>query len=310
MQEIKLQTGRDGRLSGRLWVGDTESVGVVVVIHGLGDHSASYHSLACELTASRWALFAFDLPGHGASPGRRGSSGSFDGLLTDIGHALADARSRLGQIPHVLLGHSMGGNLAINFAIRQQQFAVDRSKVGEVTQNGSESAPSAPPPLDGLVLLAPMLLPPTPPPRPHIFAAWLTGHVLPRWRVHGRVDVSRLTSDPQQAAAMAADPHRHASITIYLATQLLSQGRWAIDHARELTIPTMLMFGESDDLIDRAACEHLPIRIGSHATKIRWPNKRHALLQDQPQGEVTACLLQWLSRLESSASESLAGGSR
>lgn len=282
MQEFKLLTGRGGRLPGRLWIGERDPQGVIVVVHGLGDHSARYQSLADDVTRRNWALLAFDLPGHGASPGRRGGADSFDGLLADIGCALSDAGTRLGELPQVLLGHSMGGNLAINYALRRHQ----------ITPSGRN--------LDGLVLAAPMLLPPTPPPRPHIFAAWLTGHLLPRLRVHRPVDVDRLTRDPAQAAAIATDPQMHASITVYLATQLLSQGRWAIDHARDLAVPLLLMFGESDDLIDRAACEHLPIRVGGSATVVRWPEKRHAIFHDQPDGEVSDCLVQWLSRLEAS----------
>lgn len=277
-----LQTGRGGRLSGRLWIGANHPLGVVVVVHGLGDHAARYQSLASDLTRRNWAVFAFDLPGHGLSPGRRGSADSFDGLLADIGAAITDVRARLGALPLVLLGHSMGGNLAINYALRCDQVGTSARE------------------LDGLVLAAPMLLPPKPPPRPHIFAAWVTGHLLPKLRVHRTVDVNRLTSDPEQAAAITSDPHLHASITIYLATQLLSQGRWAIDHARSLSIPLLLMFGESDDLIDRAACEHLPIRVGDSATVARWPDKRHAIFHDQPRGEVSDCLAQWLSRFDAS----------
>ena len=69
VQELKLLTGRGGHLPGRLWIGDRDPVGVVVVVHGLGDHSARYESLAHDLTRRDWAVFAFDLPGHGARRG-------------------------------------------------------------------------------------------------------------------------------------------------------------------------------------------------------------------------------------------------
>lgn len=266
-------------MRGRLWVGQEDPIGALVVIHGLGDHSARYREVAADLVRHRWAVFAFDLPGHGSSPGRRGSAGSFDGLLQDIDCAMKDVRARLGELPLVLLGHSMGGNLALNYILRRDQTAADPMR------------------LSGLVLAAPMLLPPRPPPRPHIFAAWLTGHLLPHLRVHRTVQVDRLTADPEQAAAIKADPQMHGSITLYLATQLLSQGRWALDHARNLNVPLLLMYGESDDLIDRAACEHLPIRVGDSATVVPWPEKRHAIFHDQPGGEVSDRLATWLSRL-------------
>ena len=283
MQELKLLTGRSGKLPGRLWLGPRDPVGMVVVIHGLGDHSARFEALARQLNSEQWAVFAFDLPGHGASPGRRGSARSFDRLLVDIDCAVRDVRRQLGQrqrgdLPLVLLGHSMGGNLAINYVLRRAEFSAEGNEV------------------DGLVLAAPMLLPPKPPPRPHIFAAWITGHLLPSLRVHRSIDVERLTSDPDEADAIAADPQMHASITIYLATQLLSQGRWALDHARALAIPMLVMFGEKDELIDQAACEHLPIRAGEQATVVRWPGKRHALFHDQPEGEISEFMIRWLKR--------------
>ncbi len=283
MQELKLLTGRSGKLPGRLWLGPRDPVGMVVVIHGLGDHSARFEALARQLNSEQWAVFAFDLPGHGASPGRRGSARSFDRLLVDIDCAVRDVRRQLGQrqrgdLPLVLLGHSMGGNLAINYVLRRAEFSAEGNEV------------------DGLVLAAPMLLPPKPPPRPHIFAAWITGHLLPSLRVHRSIDVDRLTSDPDEADAIATDPQMHASITIYLATQLLSQGRWALDHARALAIPMLVMFGEKDELIDQAACEHLPIRAGEQATVVRWPGKRHALFHDQPEGEISEFMIRWLKR--------------
>ena len=173
----------------------------------------------------------------------------------------------------------MGGNLALNYALRHH----------------AEPSPTVE--LAGLVLAAPMLLPPRPPPRPQIFAAWLTGHLLPWLRVHSKVDASRLTSDPQQAESITDDNKMHGSISVYLATQLLSQGRWAMDHARELSIPTLLMYGDEDDLIDRAACEHLPIRAGHVVDTDVLPGKRHAIFHDQPDREVSRRLIDWLQQL-------------
>ncbi len=209
-------TGGSGQLRGRLWIGGQDPIGVVIVVHGLGDHGGRYETLAKHLVEEGWSLFVFDLPGHGQSPGERGRVDSFDGLLADIASARRTVGDRLPNLPQVLLGHSMGGTLAINYVLRR-----------------SELSPQ-PEPLAGLILCAPMLLPPAPPPRPHIFAAWLTGRLLPWIRVSRPVDVEALTSDPEQAAAIRNDPLMHSRITIYLATQLLSQGRWALDHAQTL----------------------------------------------------------------------------
>lgn len=277
MRQQTLHTGRSGRLHGRLWRGDRDPVGVVIVIHGLGDHSGRYESLAERLVVDNWSLFAFDLPGHGLSPGGRGRVDSYDGLLADIAAARRTVRQRI-PAPQALLGHSMGGNLAISYALRQQQLQGDIE------------------PLAAMILCAPMLLPPTPPPRPQIVAAWLTGHLLPWLRINAPVDLAALTGDDSHAQAIASDPLIHSKVTIYMATQLLSQGRWALDHAREVETPMLILYGDQDRLIDRSACDHLQLRSGSTSKLIRWPQARHDLLHDSDSQQVMAAISQWLGQ--------------
>ena len=281
-QEILL-TGSGGRLHGRLWIGDHDPVGVVIVVHGLGDHGGRYETLAENIVGNDWSLFVFDLPGNGQSPGARGRVDSFDGLLADIACARQTVGDRLPNLPQVLLGHSMGGTLAINYVLRRHEMNPQLVR------------------LAGLILCAPMLLPPSPPPRPQVFAAWLTGRLLPWIRVSRPVDVAALTSDPVQAAAIRDDPLMHSQITIYLATQLLSQGRWALDHARDIDIPTLIMHGGDDQLIDTSACEHLPIRIGSSATLVRWPDMRHDLFHEIHKDDVFDRIAEWLRHFASRA---------
>ncbi len=119
VRQETLLTGRGGRLKGRLWIGEEDPLGVLLVIHGLGDHSGRYEALARHLVGQRWSVCAFDLPGHGLSPGDRGRVDSFDGLLGDIAFARASVRERFADLPQVVFGNSMGGNLAINYALRR-----------------------------------------------------------------------------------------------------------------------------------------------------------------------------------------------
>lgn len=279
MEHDTLLTGRSGQLHGQLWVCQPRPRGVVIVVHGLGDHGGRYESLARSLEPDGWALLAFDLPGHGLSPGARGQIDSFDGLLQDIAAARQTAGQRLGRLPQVLLGQSMGGNLVVNYALRRQEFEAENDR-----------------PV-GLALSAPMMLPPSPPRRPHIFAAWLTGKLIPSFRVRRAVDTSVLTSDPEQAAAIQKDSLMHSRISIYLATQLLSQGRWALDEARQIGLPTLILCGEDDQLIDRSACENLAIRIGSPASLVRFPGMRHDLFHESQSDQVVKSFRQWLDGL-------------
>jgi len=277
VKHLPLLTGRQGQLYGRLWCESASPVGVVVVVHGLGDHGGRYELLAEVMCAKGWCTYAFDLPGHGRSPGGRGRVDSFPGLLADIGAACHTITERFPGIPLVLLGYSMGGNLVLNYLLRCLE--------------GPQASAAKP---DGIVLCGPMILPPVPPPRPHIFAAWLTGYLMPWIQIERPVDVEMLTSDPHQAEMIAEDSWMHTRITLYLATQLLSQGRWALDHARRLDVPSLVMYGEEDALIDRSACEHLAIRAGDRVTLRRWSGLRHDLFHDHSSEEVCQAVSAWL----------------
>jgi len=272
-------TGRHGQLHGRLWRGDAAPEGVVLVVHGLGDHGARYQTLAASIVTKGWCTYAFDLPGHGRSPGGRGRVDSFSGLLADIEAACQTISQKFPKLPLVLLGHSMGGNLVLNYLLRCLDAA------------GSPYVKPA-----GVVLCAPMLLPPDPPPRPHIFAAWLTGYLMPWLQIKRPVDVEMLTGDREQANLIKEDPWMHTRIRLYLATQLLSQGRWALDHARRIDVPALVMYGDDDALIDRSACQNLAIRAGNHVTLHQWQGLRHDLFHDRGSEDVFEVIAAWLGR--------------
>ncbi len=191
---------------------------------------------------------------------------------------LETAAGLVPDVPHALLGHSMGGNLALNYVLRASEFA-------------------GPIQLAGLALISPMILPPNPPQRAHVLAAWLTGHLFPWFRVRKSVAAGQLTRDAEHAIAMVEDPLTHSRISLYLATQLLSQGRWAIDHAREVSLPTLIMHGDDDELIDRSACENIAVRIGPLASYIRWPEMRHNLFHDLGRDDVVGRLCDWLGEV-------------
>jgi len=269
-----------GGLYARMWSPmDRSARGIAILVHGLGDHSGHYESFARRMVNRHWSVFAIDLPGHGRSPGRRGASPSYNRLLAMIALARAALAHRLAGVPQVLIGHSMGGNLAINYVLRRAEF--DAAEVS---------------PLDGLVLLAPMLMPPQVFNRPRVFAAWGTGQLL-RWvRVSRPANPDKLTRCPTAARRIASDPLRHEQISVYLATQLLAQGRFALDRAAEVTTRTLVVYGTEDRLIDRAACRNLALRMRGHADLLSWNGGRHDLVNDVDADLVADRLTAWLDR--------------
>ncbi|QDT09162.1 alpha/beta fold hydrolase [Planctomycetes bacterium K23_9] len=281
MHETFFLTGRSGKLDGRVWRDEeVQAHRVLLFLHGLGDHGGRFRKLAAEFAANGWIVAAFDFPGHGRSPGKRGQVESYDGLIHDIARARIDLRKQFPHLPQVLVGHSMGGNLALNYAIRADEF--DESDH----------------PLAGLVLCAPILLPKNPPPRPQILAAWLTGIAM-RWVCfNSPVPIDSLSRDKDRAAAIQSDELRHERVSLYLATQILAEGRWALDHARDCDVRTLVLYGDDDPLIDTTACRNVALRIGDNASSRGFPEMRHDLFEDIGRESVLGCLNEWLGTIE------------
>ncbi|MGB7344376.1 MAG: lysophospholipase [Pirellulaceae bacterium] len=277
---MPLATGRDGRLHGRIWSGERADVRrVLLFVHGLGDHGGRFLEAASHFVDTGFAVAAIDLPGHGRSPGKRGHVDSYDGCLDDIDHFRTDVAREFPDVRQVIVGHSMGGNLALNYALRAGEFNRCRQ------------------PLDAIVLCAPILLPKDPPPRPQVLAAWLTGLTLRRLYFNKPVSVDKLTRDSARAQAIESDSLRHSRISLYVATQLLSQGRWAIDHARDCDIPTLILYGDDDSLIDTTACQNIALRMGDNATSISFAEMRHDLFEDVGREKVIQQMQTWLTNL-------------
>src|SRR2546421_1679313 len=101
---------RDGtKLLSRAWLPTGEPRGAVVIMHGLKDYSARYAHLAARLQADGYAVFAFDLRGHGRSEGPRVAPDDWNDYVDDLDRFLATVEQRVPGKPVFLFGHSMGG---------------------------------------------------------------------------------------------------------------------------------------------------------------------------------------------------------
>lgn len=83
----------------------------LVLLHGYGCTSRDWRAVA-HMLSDRWRVIAFDFPAHGASSGHAPLS------LTDLVRCTATVVTQLCDSPPVLIGHSMGGMVAIACAVQ------------------------------------------------------------------------------------------------------------------------------------------------------------------------------------------------
>ena len=91
-QELNLVTQDCIKLTGKSYYPDQDPLGIVCIVHGLGDHFGRYEHVASFLVEQNFAVFGIDLRGHGKSEGKRGHSPGLNFLLNDVEEILKQAR--------------------------------------------------------------------------------------------------------------------------------------------------------------------------------------------------------------------------
>ena len=225
---IEVRVDRDTVLPGRVWCADRPRA-LVALVHGLGEHSGRYSALASELARSRFTCVALDLPGHGETAGARGDIPSWTKLRDHIVPAMFTATRGLpdqpSELPCVLLGHSMGGVIALDHALSHPRGLV------------------------ALVLSAPALRTAMPP-WWKLALANAARITTPAAGFPNALDTDGLARDPEVVRAYRTDPlvHDRISPRTYFALNEAAQ-RCSRD-IRNLQVPTLMLQGMADRLVD------------------------------------------------------------
>jgi alpha-beta hydrolase superfamily lysophospholipase len=111
-------TGSAGRIHHAAWRPEGEATGVVVLLHGYGEHLGLYEALGRRLAAGGFAVHAMDAVGHGRSDGERAVIASWDSYVDDARLLVGLAQAEHPGRPVVLTGHSGGALAAYLLALR------------------------------------------------------------------------------------------------------------------------------------------------------------------------------------------------
>ncbi|MDZ7838496.1 MAG: alpha/beta fold hydrolase [Actinomycetota bacterium] len=104
------------------WTADRKPRAIVLIAHGMAEHSARYHEFGNFLSENQISVYAHDHRGHGKTAESQDRLGycshqrSWELMVEDIGHLNKYIKQRHSGLPVFLLGHSMGSLLAVNFA--------------------------------------------------------------------------------------------------------------------------------------------------------------------------------------------------
>ena len=200
--------------------------GVVLIVHGLGEHAGRYDHLANALCNWGFEVCAYDQRGHGESTGLPGVLPTPTALLDDLAEVLDETRQQYPTLPLILLGHSLGGLVASRFV------SLNMRKV--------EALVLSSPALDaGLGAFQKLLLNILP-------------NIAPNLRVANGLDATFISHDPQVVKDYLTDRLVHNKISPRLGQFIATAGPATVATANQWRTPTLLMYAGADKLVNPA----------------------------------------------------------
>jgi acylglycerol lipase len=252
------------------WLPVVEPRAVVVIAHGGGEHSGRYPHVAARLTEAGYAAYALDHRGHGRSSGRRALIDRLDHVVADVDAVVGLAGSRHPGRPLHLLGHSLGGTIALVYAGRHQER------------------------LSGLLLSGAVAALETASPALRLVARALSA-LIPTLGVY-QVDASLISRDEAVVRAYRDDPLVHHG---RLPVRTVAEVGAAVEHlpaeVPALRLPLLVMHGTADAIAPPSGSRMVHDRAGSADRTLRlYDGLYHEILNEPEQAAVLGEVTAWL----------------
>lgn len=271
-------THAEGRFAGRgglglyrqSWRPSGAPRAVVVNLHGLGDHSGLYPTLVEYLVGRDLAVQSFDLRGNGRSDGPRGHVSAWEDYREDLASFLTLAAHDDPGRPIVLIGTSLGGLIALEYALMRPAGL------------GGVIAVSAP--LGAVGVPAPLMA----------LGRMLSG-IWPRFSLETGMDLSGLARDPGVIEQVLSDPLFHQRATARLSTEVTAAIARVQEGAAAFALPLLVLHGSDDRMVPPAGSRAFAARAPSAGTQlIVYPGAYHALFADVGREQVLADVAGWI----------------
>ncbi len=252
------------------WQPANAARGVVLLVHGFGEHSSRYNYLIEHLIPQGYAIHAFDLRGHGRSPGARGHVNQWRELQDDVRAFTDKVTSQHPTLPLFLFGHSFGGLIALNYALQSSAN------------------------LHGVIASAPLLAQAKISPFLIVLSRVLQ-RVKPNFAVNVKIDVTTISRDPAEVQRYAKDRLVHSTGTPRMAQEIEKAALWTLDHAAHLRIPLLLYHGSADRLVPIAGSRQFYAQVTfPDKCWIEYADGYHESHNDRDRAKVFADLTTWL----------------
>jgi acylglycerol lipase len=256
-----------------LWTpSDQAARAVVVIAHGFGEHAGRYENVVNALVPQGYAVSALDHRGHGRSDGQRALIDNFTYLLDDLDRVVSDAAAAFPGKQVFLLGHSMGGCIALAYALRN------------------------PSKLSGLILSGPAASTHGVP-KPLQFVVSLIGKLAPKSGIR-ELDAGGVSRDRDVVRAYESDPLVfHGKMPAGTANAMLAAAKGFPAKLPSLSLPLLVVHGSADLLVSVESGRQVHALAGSSDKTLKvYDGLYHEVFNEPEREKVLADVSSWLNQ--------------
>jgi alpha-beta hydrolase superfamily lysophospholipase len=245
--------------------------GVICLVHGAGEHCNRYNHFADFFNKNGFSVFSCDLPGHGQTEGKKGHANGIEAFMDEVSKLLTEAVEDHPDLPIFLYGHSMGGNISLNYLIRRN------------------------PKIQGLIVSGPWIRLPKPPPAILLFVGRILNLIAPSFVLATDLDGTLVSRDPEVVKKYQEDPLVHGLASARMGISMTDAAKFLDQYDGELSVPTLIMHGSDDGLTSCPASEDFVHRVSGDVTLKIWNGLYHEIHNEKEQKEVFEYALFWIT---------------
>ncbi|KAK3161611.1 hypothetical protein QOZ80_1BG0079290 [Eleusine coracana subsp. coracana] len=260
-----------------------ETKAALFFCHGYGDTCTFFfEGIAKRIAASGYAVYAMDYPGFGLSYGLHGYIASFDGMVDHVIEQYARIRGmrEVRDLPHFLLGQSMGGAVALKVHLKQQEE------------------------WDGVLLVAPMckISEDVTPPAPVLKGLSILSCLLPEAKWFPQKDIGDLAfRDPRKRKVAEYNVISYAEqMRLRTAFELVKATKDIESQLEKVSSPLLILHGAADMVTDPQVSKFLYERACAKDKTLKlYEGSYHSILEGEPDDRISTAISDIISWLDS-----------
>jgi alpha-beta hydrolase superfamily lysophospholipase len=241
------------------------------MVHGHGEHQGRYKHVADHFAEHNLAFLSFDQPGHGKSEGKRGHIKHYDDFHRCIDYLLSEAEKTYPGVEKYLYGHSMGGNITLNYAIRKK------------------------PSVAGFIITSPWLESTKGPTAIQYALGKMMLKIYPGFTQKTGLATNALSRDGEIVKAYMDDPLVHSYMSTNLFFSCMEAAAYSIAHADQLNRPMLLMHGDADGIADIKGTDKFAKQAGFLVQYDVWKGAFHELHNEPGRAKVLSRITNWIN---------------